>query len=188
MKIDPYASGVLVPTVHDRLVADIDNYARDANIPVRWIWTPLPEVCGPEEVEWLVGFRSHTAAGFAGLCLIGSNMKIDPATRMAAIAGTLTRNFVFARVMMVNDIVTAALDGTVPHMSCLLVPNFFVEKGKVTTNGHWRSAALLDALVTRHLKGLQTVLYVSSIDDMGMDYGTALKCHIEQHYQIVEVV
>ena len=73
-------------------------------------------------------------------------------------------------------------------MSCLLVPNFFVEKGKVTTNGHWRSAALLDALVTRHLKGLQTVLYVSSIDDMGMDYGTALKCHIEQHYQIVEVV
>jgi hypothetical protein len=187
MKIDPYASGILVPAEHDRLVADIDNVARDANIPVRWVWTPLAEVCGPEEVEWVERFRFHAAEGSAGLCMSGSNMKIDPETRMAAIAGALARNFVRARVMTVNKLLIAARDDDLPDMSCLLVSNFFVEKGHVATNGHWRSEALLDAMVARHTAGLQTVLYVASMAEMALDYGLAMKRHIERLYQIVEL-
>jgi hypothetical protein len=32
------------------------------------------------------------------------------------------------------------------------------------------------------------VLYVSSMSDMGIDYGSAMKKHIERLYQVVEMV
>ena len=40
MRVDPYASGVLHPEVHDRLVKDLDHFARDAHIAPKWICTP----------------------------------------------------------------------------------------------------------------------------------------------------
>jgi len=43
MKDKAFQSHVLVPEVHGRLVADIQNIARQANIPVQMIWTSAKE-------------------------------------------------------------------------------------------------------------------------------------------------
>ena len=184
MKFDPYASGVLDKEVHARLVADIDRYARDANIQKRWVYTPLAETCGADEIDWVRRFKFHTSEGSAGLCYVGKTPAFNMETRMAAIAGALTRNFIFARLMTLNEfLMESANDGDIPDMSCLLVPNFFVEKGQPS----WRTAALLDVLIARHTAGLQTVLYVADLIAMGKDYGNALPRHIEHLYQTLPV-
>ncbi len=183
MKFDPYGTGVLDKAVHDRLVADMDRFARDANIQKRWIWTPLAETCGADEIDWVRRFKFHTAEGSAGLCYVGKSPAFDMETRMAAIAGALTRNFIFARLMTLHELMQSVNDGDIPDMSCLLVPNFFVDKGQPT----WRTASLLDVLIARHTAGLQTVLYSADLIAMGKEYGNGLTRHIEHLYQTLPV-
>jgi hypothetical protein len=100
MKVDPYASGVLKPEHHERLVANLDHYAKDAGIQPMWIWTRLSAACGPHEADYITGFRRHRASGQVhGLCLTRKTPDAEPESRMAAMTGCLVRNFVRARVM-----------------------------------------------------------------------------------------
>lgn len=184
---DPYATGVLDPDEHGRLVADIDHVARDANIQPHWIWTPLAEICSTAEIAWVRRFHFHKTEGISGLCYLGRDPDPEVEDRMAAMAGALTRNYVRARIMTVNGLIEAADNGAVPDMSCLLIPNFFVEKAAGGTQAPWRVSVLLDALLHRQTLGLQTVLYVSDMDAMGAEYGSALKRHVSAHYRVVEV-
>jgi hypothetical protein len=52
-------NGVLTPEKHERLVANRENYARDAGIPVELIWKALPAlsegVAGPFQATSLRG-------------------------------------------------------------------------------------------------------------------------------------
>ena len=168
MKTDPYASGVLDKTVHARMVADLEGVAAAANIQPYWIWTPLAETCAPIEVEWVKRFRFHAGERIAGLCYVGPDPDPEIETRMAAIAGALTRNFICARVMTVNELLAVAQDGGAPDMSCLLVPNFFVEKTRGPGTAQWRVSALLDVLIYRQAQGLQTVLYASDLEALAL--------------------
>jgi hypothetical protein len=185
MKIDPFASGVLKPDAHGRLVADLENISRAVNIPQHWIWTPLADICAPAEVAWVKRFRFHTPEGRAGLCHLGREPKMEIETRMAAIAGALTRNFVRARMMTLNDVLAGLEDGEVPDMTCLLIPNFFVEKKQGGNQPAWRVSQLFDLLVSRHTAGLQTVLYVSDMEMLGSEYGAAIKRHVAGLYELV---
>jgi hypothetical protein len=181
---DPYATGVLDPEEHDRMVADIAKIARDANIRPEWIWAKIDLHCAAEEIEWVRRFPFHKTEGRAGLCLIGKNPEPGIDDRMAAITGALVRNFVRARLMTVHQVIEAVDGGQPPEISCLLVPNFFVGKAGLPA---WRVALLLDALLHRHLLGLQSVLYVADLATMAKEYGTAVRQHIEAHYALVEV-
>ncbi|WP_333884428.1 hypothetical protein [Sphingobium yanoikuyae] len=65
---DPYALGALGPDHHDRLVADLDNFARDAGIQPHWIGTPLADDVTASERDYLRAFNRHAAEGeVAGL-------------------------------------------------------------------------------------------------------------------------
>ena len=183
MKIDPYASGVLDKEVHGRLVADLDRFAAAANIQKRWVYTPLADTCGADEIDWVRRFKFHAGEGTAGLCYVGNDPSFDMETRMAAIAGALTRNFIYARLMTLNELMEAVNAGDTPDMSCLLVPNFFAAKGQPS----WRTAPLLDVLIGRHSAGLQTVLYAADLVAMGKEYGAALTRHVERLYRMLPV-
>ncbi len=184
---DPYASGVLNPDVHARLVADMANIAAEAGIPAHWIATPLAQTCGPAEVAWARHYRFHGPNGRSGLVLGGKHMEPDAETRMAALAGALLRNFVSARVMTLHELLARAHDGQAPEASCLLVPNFFAGRaaGAKAAAGHWRFAVLLDVLLARHAAGRQTVLHVSDMPGMGAEYGDGLRRHVEAHYEVL---
>ena len=181
--MDHYASGVLKPDVHGRLVADIDRIATEAGIQPYWISRPLAATCSEVEVEWVRGYRQHAAAGRSGLMLLGKWLDPDPETRMSALTGALTRNFVAAQLMPLNALLASANNGDVPVVSCLLVPNFFVvqTKGGVPP---WRVQVLLDTLLSRHAAGRQTVLYVSDLAGLTSEYGDAVRRHIEAHYAV----
>lgn len=188
MAVDPYASGVLKKEVHERLVDDLAAVAGDAAIQPRWVWTRLADVCTPKIVQWVTRFRFHANDGRYGLALVGENAEFVPEEACAAIAGALVRNFIRARVVTVQDLVLATQDGEVPKLSCLLVPNFFAAGQKQASQSQWRLTLLLDALISRQMAGLQTVVCVSDLAAMEKDYGRAFRRHLEDFYQPVEVV
>jgi hypothetical protein len=182
MMIDPYASGVLKKEVHERLVADIATIAGDGGIQPHWIWTPIGQVCNEDVVQWVKRFRFHAPEAHAGLILVGEAKSFNPEAACAAIAGALIRHFVRARVTTLNELIITAGDDRTRMMSCLLVPNFFVAGQKPGSLPQWRVSLLHDALITRANAGLQTVLYVSSMSDLGHQYGVALMRHLDALY------
>jgi hypothetical protein len=184
MKFDPYATGVLTREVHELLVPHLERFANDANIAPECIWTPLGEVCGPAEVDWVDRFKFHRGDKVFGLAYVGWNPAPPVEDRMAAIAGALIRHFINARLMTVHRLIDAANEGTVPDVSCLLIPNFFLGTSDIP---RWRLSLLFDALLHRHASGLQTVVYASDLQAMGSQYGAALKRHVETHYTLLEV-
>ena len=176
MQTDPYASGVLVPEHHDRLVAGLASFARAAGIQPRWVWTPLAATCGEAEIEYLKRFRHHQAAGeLEGLCYIASGPSFSSVNdRMYAIAGFLTRNFLRASVMTVSAVLEAVSAGSTPDHDCLLIPNFFLRKSEGGGISSWHVAALYDLLMTRAASGGQTVIFVSSLTGLENEYGSAV--------------
>lgn len=181
---DPFASGVLDPEVHARLVADIDNLSAVAGIQKRWISRPLAETCGPEEITWVRQFRRLERPWLA---YVGQDAKLTVPDRMAAITGALTRNFVFAKLVQVNAWVEVLRDGEDIEASCLLVPNFFVDRAKGGAQPEWRVSLLLDALMDRYQRRRPTVLYVSDATLLGKEYGLGFARLIENAYTMIPV-
>ena len=174
-----YESGVLVPGVHDRIVADIENVALDALIQPEYIWTKLdPSQYGSDVVSYVRRFKFHRQEGTHGLVL-GKTCE-NPEDTMAAIAGALVRNFIRARVCTLNQVVESSANGSLQDVSCLLIPNFYtgsIKAGK-DAQAAWRVAALHDVLVARHAAGLQTVVYVSDMNELTQEYGMAVRRHL----------
>ena len=181
--LDPYAGGVLVKDVHERLVMNLDHYASEAGIQPVWITRKLSDTCSKPVIEWTSKFKFHGPNGSGGLLLTGNDG--NPEDVCSAIAGCLTRNFVRCRVMTLNQLIAHANGDDVPDHTCLLVPNFHVEGAKTDKKGAaaaaWRVQSLLDALVARHTAGLQTVLYVADPAQMRDDYGEAMEKHLQSY-------
>ncbi len=188
MRFDPYASGILNREEHERLVANIVEYAKDAGIQPRWIWTAVADTCSETEIEYLRAFRRIKIAGTVqGLCYFRKTKDADPETRMFAIAGCLVRNFCRARVMTLGVLLDhIAKDGDVPA-TCLLVPNFALSKGEGGHLAPWQSQAIYDLLVQRASDRVQTILYATSAAAISDMYGLAARRTIETHFLKVEI-
>ncbi len=188
MAFDHFASGVLSPDHHDRLVANIDHYAKDAGIQPKWISTSLADTCGPEEVDYIRNFHFHRTGGkVQGLCYLRATPEADPETRMAAMAGALVRNFIRARVMTLGTVLDRIAKGGSVDATVLLVPNFCLSKDEGGSIATWQSHAMYDLLIQRANDGLQTVLYATSIVDLKAVCGLAPGRMIESHFLKIEI-
>lgn len=178
--LDPYAAGVLKPDVHGRLVADLDNYARDAGIQAHWICDPLPEL-SDAEMSYLKQFRQHAASGdLAGM--IYSSPKVKADQLFSALAGALVRNFIRARVMTLGTALEHLASHTMPELDCVLIPNFYAP---FNDGGHiaaWQVNAIYDFLVQRQVEGLQTILYATGKQQLAKEYGAPLNRLLTEHY------
>ena len=178
MAFDPYASGVLSPEHHDRLVANIAAYAKDAGIAPRWMWTKMSEVCGPAELDYARKFPHHRIEGkVQGLVYFRKTPDADPETHMAALAGCLVRNFCRARVMELGTVLDYLADGGHVAATCLLVPDF----------APWQSQAICELLAQRGREGLQTVIYATDADAISGRYGLAARRVIETCFLKTEI-
>ena len=106
---------------------------------------------------------------------------------MYALAGALVRNFVRARVITVNSVIDQSQHGRAPEATCLLIPNFFLGKADGGGLPAWQVAILYDVLLARSAQGLQTVVYVSSLDLMKKEYGFNFTRLIQTNYKTLEV-
>jgi hypothetical protein len=183
VRVDPYEFGVLQKDHHERLVADLDGYAKDAGILPHWIFQGLPDNVSSVERAYLKSFRRNTDEGVFGLVMTGDNSKGIVETRMAAMAGALVRNFIRARVMTLGSVLDLLPRQEMPNLSALLIPNFFLSQANGGTVAPWQVNALFDYLVYRQVTGLQTVIYASDLSLLGKEYGLAFKSHVEVHFK-----
>lgn len=186
MTIDPFAYGALRKNHHERLVADLDNFARDAGIQPRWIYEPMPDM--PEAIStYLRRFKHHSSEGIAGLCLTKkSKLPMPPDQYMSAIAGFLVRNFIRARVMPLGSVIDAHASDTLPELTALLIPNFFYPASEGGTVASWHVSALHDLLVSRQVSGQQTIIFASDLALLRKEYGLAFGDLLDANFCVVE--
>lgn len=185
MYTDPYASGVLKKEVHERLVMNIDHYARDAGIQPHWVWTPLAETCTEQELDYVRQYPKHRREGLvAGLVYLPAlpTALPDVDKHMAAVAGAFTRNFIRARVMTLRTVLERLEDGDSVEARVLLIPNFCLSKADGGDLPSWKAAMVYDLLVQRRAANLHTILYASSLLEAGKTYGSACLRLLDQNY------
>jgi len=182
MSFDPYASGALKKKIHDRLVADLENFAKDAGIVPSWIAAPLPKTITQIERDYLREFKSQSSKGISGLCLISRNEHGQNEIHTSALAGCLVRNFIRARVMTLGAILDLLAKHEIPELSAILIPNFFIPAADGGTIASWQINALYDFLIYRHTRGLQTIFCISDRNTLSKEYGDAFIRLIDTHY------
>ena len=180
---DPYASGVLHKERDERLVAGLAKFSRDAGIQPYWVWTPIAELCGDAEREYLTAFRRQKNGALRGLAYVGEeNGAVLMEDRMSAIAGLLTRNYVRARLITVGVLLERIAAGDTPDHDCLLIPNFYMRKTDGGGIAPWQVAALCDLLLQRAASGQQTVVFVGSMTGLEAQYGPSCAALIKTRF------
>ena len=167
---DPWASGVLKPEHHDRLVANIDQIAYRsglgmANKHLIWTKADLKNL----EMGWCQAAIEAFQTGEAwqkphiGICYTQSQHEAQ--RTMMAMAGLLVRNFVDARVMSRLDIVAERKATGTVDASVILVPDFAVPE-YVETMPAWERSAMMEFVHSRIRDGLPTCLFVGVSMDL----------------------
>lgn len=177
-----YASHLLVPEVHGRLVQDIENVAKAAGIPVKMVWTSAATYCTEDELDYTRTLPQHAAAGAYGYYYTGTKHAQPVHMRMMALAGACVRNFINAKVMTLQDVLTCIRKDAMPKPTVLFIPNFFISKEQGGTVPAWQVSGLLGLLLNRQAEDLQTYLYVEDMDDMAAQYGEAFRDHLTTYF------
>lgn len=177
MTSDPWETGVLDPAVHGRLVQDRQYYAELAGVPEEWLWEPLSAHVGEEELQWVRSYPKLHKKGVSGICYQGASGR-ELMRRMQALTGALCRNFVDARLRMVEDVVGESLSG-LKTCSTLLIPNLYLGFEKPFPSVKAEVGSLL---FTRAGADRQTVLYIKDYDEFEEVYGATIRNHVESTY------
>jgi hypothetical protein len=176
------ADSILDKDLHSRLLADLNHVCELANVPATFVHQSMKGVAEEADIKWVKGFNVARNSGKAGLIIMGHN----PEVRMMAIAGALLRNFIDARILPLNTLLTLAEKGGAPEPSVLLVPNLFLRSaGKAIPA--WKIQIIYDLLLHRLTSNKPSVLYVESMNALADAYGQVFADHLMAHYQISEV-
>lgn len=178
---EAFSAGLLSKSFHDRLIADLPQLSAKAGIPPKFVWAPLSQYCQSDDLAWVRSIRDDETAGLA---YIGkTNPTVE--TKMMAITGACMRNYIDARLMTVQDVLSRLKADNMPSPTVLLVPNFCLDKAEGGDIPSWQVSSLLGLLYGRMAKGLKTVLYCGSLAALEKSYGQPFREHIESHYTIV---
>lgn len=177
-----FTAGILDENFHARLLAGLPKWAAIAGIPPQYVWTKLSDYCTGDDLEWV---RTLKTVEGSGMVYTGTNHQVPVGDKMMAIAGACLRNYVDARFMPVQTILTHLKDGDMPDATVVLVPNFCMAHGEVSSVAPWEPAALLGWLYSRMTHNHQTVLYVGNMKTLEATYGEAIAAHLNNHFHIL---
>jgi hypothetical protein len=182
-----YESGVLVPSVHSRLVQNMEQFARKANISESHVLYKMSQFsCTKPEIEYVKSIKRQEAEGNYGLVYLGKETK-PVLTRMMAVAGACLRNFVDAKVSTIQEVFLDLKNGTPPdEVTVLLIPNFFMNRADGGKVAEWHIADLLGLLYTRMAKGKQTFVYVSDLTALAKAYGEPMATHLSNNFTAID--
>lgn len=171
---------MLSPETHARIIADLDHICHTANIPKLMMYKSAKDFCSGKELEWLTRFPVHQRNN-QGLVLTGKHNP-PPDLKMMSMAAALLRNYVDARVVTVQSIISSIIDNEEPaDPTVLLIPNLYVRGQKAP---EWKMSLVYDHLLSRFTAGKLTVVYVEDLKSMGQEYGQLFVQHLESNYQL----
>ncbi len=179
-----FDSGVLDKDVHMRLVADIERISNMAGIPKELIWTSSKKFLSDSELEWIMKYEFHKKNLKAGLVITGGAGHAIEAKFMS-MTGLLVRNFVDARMMIMQNVLDKLEKQKMSEPSVLLIPNFHIEKHAGGQLPAWKISNILGMLMHRHAAARMSILYVSDMDSLLADYGEVVYNHLVENYAIL---
>jgi len=181
-----FETNVLHKDVHMSLVKNLDKISLATGVPKKFIWTEdTDNVCTKHEWKFIVKCRKYRSDGYAGLIITNNSTQIHSAEeKMMMMAGKLIRNFIDARLVIVQDLLDEMKEGYKDDSDVLLIPNFFIPKKGIALPD-WQVNTLQGLLIKRLCAGDLTILYVQSMDDLKKSYGAAMYNHLNQHYKIL---
>lgn len=168
---------------HDRLIKDLDNICRVANIPKQMMHKSAGEFLSVEEMKWLVSFPVQQREN-RGLVFTGKHTP-SPDIKMMAMTAALLRNYVDSRLITVQALLDAHehRSGELPDPTVLMIPNLFVKQGGKGLPS-WKMQIVYDILLSRFAAGRLTVAYVENLGAMGAEYGSLFIQHLETNYLV----
>lgn len=177
----PTAS-ILDDVKHARLIKDIDHIAETANIPAHVIHRSAVGFINSVETDWLRHFNAYRQQGRAGLVIAG---EIDsPELKMMAITGALVRNFIDARFVTLNSLLTLAEDGDTPEPTVLVISNLYTTTTKARTALQaFKIQSIYDILLRRMALNKPTVMYIENLEMCESAYGQLFTRHLKNHYK-----
>lgn len=176
-----FKHGKLVPGVHDPLVAEIERLAAEAGI------TPA-DVTGEEynltefEKDYLVEFRRTGQTGKLGIIYIGAQ---DPGVtlRCRSICGALLRNFITARLIVREELVSELFDRRrQPNADLVAIPDLSYADAPAATRraiGSW--------LMGRMARGRQTVIGIPNKAGLNDIFGAEAPVYTK-HFSVLHGV
>ena len=172
---EAYATDVLKPKFHYMIVRNLDRYAKNAGIPPKMIYTELAINCTEVEIEWMKEQHDNWTHDIFGLAYVGHFHK-PVMQRMCALAGCFIRNFMSAKVLMLNDLIMDIANNSAPEDKIILIPNFYFS-GKDVGARLWEKDInnLLGYLYSRRTQELTTIVYIEDMMKMTKDYGKSFK-------------
>lgn len=174
-------TGILDAVKHERLIADLDHVKTTANIPANFITHSMTEFCTPGDIEFVKNYPKLKAQGCAGLLMVNES---NADTRMMAMCGAFIRNFIDARVIPLNTLLSMQEEGEQAMSSVLFIPNLFIRSaGKSLPS--WKIQVIYDLLLARYVGGKTTIAYAEEMNGMEMAYGQMFADHLKNHYKIM---
>lgn len=173
---DPFGPHTkLVLGVHDPLVRELERVAHEAGV------TPA-DILGTHdhltqfEKDYLIGFRRTDVTGKLGLIYIGSHSP-SVLLRSRSITGALLRNFITARLIVREELVSELFDRRrQPNADLVIVPDFSYADAPAATR-----RALGSWLMGRIARGRQTVLGVPNKAAISDIFGAEAPLYL-QHF------
>jgi hypothetical protein len=183
--MEAYDSGILSREDHSRLVQNLEHYAQKANILDLMILNKMSFfACTEAEIDYTKAIKRMAAKGNYGLIYTGKETS-PVITRMMAVAGACLRNFVDAKVVTLQELLSDIKEGNHPEARVLLIPNFFINRADGGKIAEWHIPELLHLLYSRMMKGQQTFLYVSDFDALRKNYGDPIANHLEKSFRSI---
>lgn len=177
---------VLDEKVHARLIQDLEHICFTAGVAPKFVENSMLGVAKEPEIEWVKKYNTEKGE-HSGLMFHGGT---DVQTRMMALCGALVRNFIDARLVTLASVVPLkeSREATVDAMepTVLLIPNLHVKTHGGKPLAAWQIQILYDALISRMTLGKQTVVFVESMEGLGLDYGMLFRELLETHYKQIK--
>jgi hypothetical protein len=180
---DAVASNLIDQDVHGPLLRDMDRILSNANVPAGHLFTSMASYCTAEEIDYVRAIRRQTALNIYGLLYVGETPTLPVTDRMLAIAAACLRNYLSAKVMVLQEVLAALRADDMPSPTVLLIPNFYIGQHQGQKVPDWHVSNLLGLLYARQANGQQTVLYVQNVDRLAAVFSPALKIHLETHFK-----
>lgn len=173
-----YKHRALTPNVHYRLVLNMMRYAVAAGIQPEHIFKSLPKDTPKTIVAWIKSYPFPKN----GALIQG----VKPAL-FEAITGCFLRNFISARYITLQNLITLLKGNDHPSETILLIPNFFLRKKNGGNIPNWELSLLYSYLLERSAKGKYNILLAEDLSGIQSEYGSNIYEHIVDNYTIIGI-
>ena len=171
---------------HRPLLREVERITREANIPRSMLHTSMTQYCSEIEVGYIRQLKKLASQGVFGFAYVGAKMSAPVPQRMMAMAAACLRNYISARLMNLQDVISALRTDAMPDVRLLLIPNFHLSRSDRKPLPEWQASMLSGMLYNRQAAEQQTVVYVHDLEDLAVKYGMPFRQHIENHFRLID--